>query len=118
MMRLPGDFTPPSRFVRAVAFSQPVVPSKDAQAAILQAFHIRNPLDFPQGATRDQDAKGNIVADDTEWTSAVDVKSRRYFFRTYDSQIRVRDLTKTDLDAKAPLTLSIGGEETFRSLTS
>ena len=28
MLGLPGDFTPPSRFVRAVAFSQSVFPSK------------------------------------------------------------------------------------------
>jgi choloylglycine hydrolase len=32
---LPGDFTPPSRFVRAVAFSQSAVPSDTAQQAVL-----------------------------------------------------------------------------------
>ena len=28
MLGMPGDFTPPSRFVRAVAYSQSVLPSK------------------------------------------------------------------------------------------
>lgn len=39
---LPGDFTPPSRFVRAVAFSQSSVATKTAVDATLQAFHILN----------------------------------------------------------------------------
>ncbi len=35
MLGLPGDFTPPSRFVRAVAFSQSVLPSKTGDDAVL-----------------------------------------------------------------------------------
>jgi len=42
MLGLPGDFTPPSRFVRAVAFSTSVLPSKTGEEAVLQAFHILN----------------------------------------------------------------------------
>ncbi|MGA8322835.1 MAG: linear amide C-N hydrolase, partial [Xanthobacteraceae bacterium] len=50
---LPGDFTPPSRFVRAVAFSQSAVQSDTAAQAVLQAFHILNNFDIPYGAVRD-----------------------------------------------------------------
>ena len=32
---LPGDFTPPSRFVRAVAFSQSALPSDTAAQSVL-----------------------------------------------------------------------------------
>jgi len=40
MLGLPGDFTPPSRFVRAVAFSQSVLPSETGNGAVLEAFYI------------------------------------------------------------------------------
>ena len=42
MLGLPGDFTPPSRFVRAAMFSQAATPNKTAQNAVLSAFHILN----------------------------------------------------------------------------
>ena len=52
---LPGDFTPPSRFVRAVAFTQSAIPSNTAAEAVLQAFHILNNFDIPYGAVRDEE---------------------------------------------------------------
>jgi len=67
MLGLPGDFTPPSRFVRAVAFSQSVLPSKTGNDAVLQAFKILNAFDIPKGAAREaeKDEHGNILADYT-----------------------------------------------------
>ena len=50
MLGLPGDFTPPSRFVRAVAFSKTALPVENAKAGVLQAFHILNQFDIPHGA--------------------------------------------------------------------
>ena len=52
MLGLPGDFTPPSRFVRAVAFSQSALPVATAHEGVLQAFHILNQFDIPKGAAR------------------------------------------------------------------
>jgi choloylglycine hydrolase len=120
MLGLPGDFTPPSRFVRAVAFSQSVLRPSTGSAAVLEAFHVLNQFDIPKGAARehDKDAHGNIVADYTLWTAASDLKARRYYFRTYDnSQIRSVDLMKLPVDGKGIVTLSIGGGEEVKSLT-
>ena len=120
MLGLPGDFTPPSRFVRAVAFSQSVLPSKTGIDAVLQAFHILNNFDIPKGAAREQekDDHGNIVADYTLWTSANDLKAKRFFFRTYqNSQIRMVDLTKMNLDAKDITKVSMQGDEVIKLLT-
>lgn len=47
---LPGDFTPPSPFVRAVAFSKSAVPVETAREGVLQASHILNQFDIPRGA--------------------------------------------------------------------
>jgi choloylglycine hydrolase len=119
MLGLPGDFTPPSRFVRAVAFSQSVLPSKTGNDAVLEAFHILNNFDIPKGAARDheKDEHGNIVADYTLWTSANDLKAKRFYFRTQEnSQIRMVDLMKMNLNAKDLTTLSMKGDEVIKPL--
>ena len=91
---LPGDFTPPSRFVRAVAFSQSAIPTATAAQAVLQAFHILNNFDIPYGAVREVD-NGQMHAEATTWTSAADLKNLRWYFRTYDDQsIHSVDLAK------------------------
>lgn len=120
MLGLPGDFTPPSRFVRAVAFSQSVLPSKTGEDAVLQAFHILNNFDIPKGAARDEkkDKHGNILADYTTWTSANGLKRKRFYFRTYDnSQIRMVDLMKMNLDAQEIVAISMKGKEVVKELT-
>ncbi len=119
MLGLPGDFTPPSRFVRAVAFSQSVLKPKTGGAAVLEAFHVLNQFDIPKGAAREdeKDEHGNIVADYTLWTAASDLKAKKYYFRTYEnSQIRMVDLMKMNLDAKDLTKISMKGEESIKSL--
>jgi choloylglycine hydrolase len=119
MLGMPGDFTPPSRFVRAVAYSTSVLPSKTGAQAVLQAFHILNNFDIPEGVAREaeKDAFGNIVCDRTIWTSASDLKSRRFYFRTYEnSQIRSVDLMKMPLDAKSITSIPMKGAEAINSL--
>jgi choloylglycine hydrolase len=114
MLGLPGDFTPPSRFVRAVAFSQSVLEPKTGRDAVLEAFHVLNQFDIPKGAARDaeKDSHGNVVADYTVWTGAADLKARRYYFRTYEnSQIRMLDLMSMSVDGKDIVKLSTKGEE-------
>ena len=119
MLGMPGDFTPPSRFVRAVAYSTSVLPSKTGDEAVLQAFHILNNFDIPKGAAREEqrDGHGNPIADYTLWTSASDLKARRFYFRTHEnSQIRSIDLMKMPLDAKSIATISMKGPEVIKSL--
>ena len=118
MLGLPGDFTPPSRFIRAVAFSQSALPVATADEGVLQAFHLLNQFDIPKGAARGVD-NGKEIADYTLWTSASDLKNHRYYFRTFDnSRIRMIDLTKMDLDAKEIRTISMAGKEAIEDLSS
>jgi len=102
---LPGDFTPPSRFVRAVAFSQSAIPSDTATQAVLQAFHILNNFDIPYGAVREVDG-GQMHAEATVWTSASDLKNLRWYFKTYsDQSIRSVDLAKAMAAAQGKIRL-------------
>ena len=50
LLGLPGDFTPPSRFVRAAIYSQSAAPNATADDAVLAVFHILNQFDIPKGS--------------------------------------------------------------------
>ena len=94
---LPGDVTPPSRFVRA-AFYQATAPQQaNSEKAVLQGFQILNNFDIPVGI---EFADGKAPADipsATQWTSATDMQGGRIYFRTmYDSRIRCIDLKEID----------------------
>jgi choloylglycine hydrolase len=118
MLGLPGDFTPPSRFVRAVAFTQSALPVETALDGVLQAFHILNQFDIPKGAARETE-NGRTISDYTMWTSASDLKNHRYYFHTFDNRrIRMVDLNKVDLDAKEIKSFSMGGKEEIEDLSN
>jgi choloylglycine hydrolase len=117
MWGLPGDFTPPSRFVRAVAFTQAAVASDTAEQCVEQAFHLLNQFDLPRGAIRAADSTKTDV-EFTNWTTAADVKHLRYYFHTYKSRvIRMVDLNKMDFNAKNLKTISMGQNETIEDVS-
>jgi choloylglycine hydrolase len=105
MVGLPGDFSSPSRFVRAVAFANSALPSETADDAVFQAFHILNAFDIPKGAIRDTTADG-VHTDYTVWTSAADTANRIYYYKTYDTQaIESIDVRAALQGLAAPATL-------------
>ena len=117
MLGLPGDFTPPSRFVRAVAFAQSAVPVDSAREGVLQAFDILNQFDIPRGAARGIE-NGHELADYTLWTAVSDLTNRRYYYRTFDnSRIRMVDLKAVDLDANEIKTVSMQGGEQIEDVS-
>ena len=105
MLGLPGDFTPPSRFVRAVAFTQSAVPVETAREGVLQAFHILNQFDIPKGTAKETTRDGDTY-DYTPWTAASDLRNLRYYFHTFENRrIRMVDLKQMDPDAKRVKTI-------------
>ena len=105
---IPGDVTPPSRFVRA-AFYQATAPRQaTAEKTVLQAFQILNNFDIPVGVEFEA---GKIPADipsATQWTSATDMKHRVIYFRTmYNSEIRSIRLSDIDFYAVSAFPTSI-----------
>ena len=90
----PGDFTPPSRFVRAAIYSQSASPNATADDAVLSAFHILNQFDIPKGSVVNS-AAGEKMDEITEWTSVADLKNLRWYFRTFEDQsIHMVDLKR------------------------
>lgn len=99
---LPGDVTPPSRFVRAAFFQTTAPQAPTGPSAVRQAFQILNNFDIPVGV---EFAGGKVPADipsATQWTSATAPLSRMIYFRTmYNSAIRSFDLRQIDF-ARVP----------------
>lgn len=91
---IPGDFTPPSRFVRAVAYQAAAVQPATAGDAVQQVFHILNNFDIPVGAVRDE-VQGKAIDEWTLWTSAEDLTNLQFYFRTFtDQSLRGVDVRK------------------------
>ena len=63
--------------------------------------------------------EGEIAADYTIWTSANDLKAKRFYFRTYEnSQIRMVDLMKMNLKATDIVTIDMYDQkEVIRPMT-
>ncbi len=96
---IPGDVTPPSRFVRAAFYKSTAPIQKNSQNTVMQAFQILNNFDIPIGI---EFPLGKIPADipsATQWTSVVDINNGKVYFRTmYNSAIRCIDLKSIDFE--------------------
>lgn len=99
MHGIPGDFTSPSRFVRAAFFAATAMPTPNAQATVLQVFHILNQFDIPLGAVRDV-SSGKMMPEYTMITIVRDPQNLNYYFKSYENQsINVIHLSSFDLNA-------------------
>ncbi|CAH0529814.1 linear amide C-N hydrolase [Vibrio hippocampi] len=95
MLGLPGDFTPPSRFVRAAALRNTVVKLEDSEQAINESFRILDNFNIPLGSTTASDQlPEDGLQGSTQWTTAMNAKSLEYYYHTLDN----RTLRKIDLN--------------------
>lgn len=94
LVGLPGDFTPPSRFVRAAFFQLTAPCWPTAPECVFQAFHILNNFDIPTGCERPWGETSTQVPSATQFTSATDTRTPALYYRTmYNSNIRLLDLS-------------------------
>ena len=97
MLGLPGDITPPSRFVRA-AFYQATAPQRPtAEETVLECFQILTNFDIPIGIEFAAGQTPTDIPSATQWTSAADPQNGCIYYRTmYNSAIRCIDLKEID----------------------
>ena len=99
MLGIPGDYTPPSRFVRAALFSHWVTPGKTALETVNAGFHVLNTFDIFDGAIRQAGPPNEqpAASDTTEWVVAHDRTNMKTYVRTYGGlTIQMVDLKKID----------------------
>ena len=96
---LPGDVTPPSRFVRAAFYQNSAPQQESGLNTVLQCFQILNNFDIPIGIEFSKGSTPTDIPSATQWTSATDVTHRIIYFRTmYNSAIRKIDLNNIDFE--------------------
>lgn len=101
---LPGDPTPPSRFVMAAATAYLADTPKNAAEALIVAEHLINRVDIPKGLVRDYSNGGKPTGDYTQWTTFRDHANTVYYWKTYnDPGLRAVDLKTLDFKAGQPL---------------
>jgi choloylglycine hydrolase len=113
MLGLPGDFTPPSRFVRAVAFASSARLPATAEDGVSTVMHLLSSFDITKGVIRDTLPEG-LTADEaaglgdyTCFSSVSELNgSPAFTVRTYDdaSQRRLA-LADVDLSSGSPRSL-------------
>ena len=99
MIGLPGDFTPPSRFVRAVAFSHTARPTETGEETFYEIFRILDNFNVPLGAAEGEESKEATqgMRSATIWTTAYDTKNLVMQYHTpHNRRIRQVDLKKVD----------------------
>ncbi|MCI3145049.1 choloylglycine hydrolase [Bacillus cereus] len=77
---LPGDFTPPSRFVRAAYGKQNIQDIHNEEEGVSAIFHILSNCELPKGGVITEEG----TLDNTIYTSAMCMESGIYYYHTYD----------------------------------
>ena len=102
MIGLPGDFTPPSRFIRAVAFSKTARPTRTGDETIYELFRILDNFNVPLGAAEGSgDEKTHGMRSSTIWTSGYDSRARVMYYHTQHNR-RVRKVDLKAIDFASP----------------
>lgn len=102
LMGLPGDYTPPGRFIRAAVQSTLSDKPKSGHDAELTALHILNTLDITPGIIREPAPKGGTSDEVTVWDSISNLTGQRYSYRTVtDPTVYSVDLAKVDFTKPA-----------------
>ena len=95
MAGLPGDYSSPSRFVRAFFYTHTSLPLKNVDDAINQASRILNNFDYPKGIVRSGESEKNFNLSYTQWSVIGDIKNKTYYWWTeWNRQMRKVDLKK------------------------
>lgn len=101
MIGLPGDNTPPSRFIRAVAFSQTARPTATGSETVYELFRILDnfnlPLGSAEGAGEGKAKTKDIMRSSTIWTTVYDTKNKTlYYHSQHNRRVRKVDVSKID----------------------
>jgi penicillin V acylase-like amidase (Ntn superfamily) len=108
VLGIPGDYTPPARFVRAAFMRHNVTPPADATAAVQTVGHILNTVDIPLGIAQSRDGT-NVVSDYTQWVAIKDLTNNRLMISDYDHRLTFVTLDLNPIFAQAkPTSIEVG----------
>ncbi|MBE0647421.1 MAG: linear amide C-N hydrolase [Bacteroidales bacterium] len=95
---LPGDYTPPSRFIRLGILTGVVDQQPDVMLTLNLGQHVINTFDIPFGVITEPGENNTVNKESTQWVTFRDLTNRILYFRTYDNfTLRKIDLNEIDL---------------------
>lgn len=113
LIGLPGDFTPPSRFVRAATLTASVRPLATAEAAVFEAFRILDSFNIPLGSLATVGEQATDIPGATQITTAADLTNRVLYFHTMaNRQVQKLDLKQIDFSRIPQQVLNSGKRRT------
>jgi len=102
MIGLPGDVSPPSRFVKTATLLHVAIPADNITSALNLAEHVINNVDIPLGLVREP-GTGNATNETTQWVVFKDLTHKIFYYRTYgDLTLRAVSMDKVNLTENAP----------------
>jgi choloylglycine hydrolase len=102
LLGLPGDFTSPSRFVRATVFAQTSRPTKGGLDTVQEFFRILDSFNLGANQAEGSDpSKAASMPASTQYTIANDTKNLVIYYHTmFNRRVRKLDLKKIDFSKK------------------
>jgi choloylglycine hydrolase len=103
MIGLPGDNTPPSRFIRAVAWTQTARKTATADETVYEVFRIMDNFNLPLGPGAAEghagaQAQAGLMRSSTIWTAAWDLTNLKLYYHTQNNRrVRLFDIKAMDL---------------------
>ncbi|MCD4784911.1 MAG: choloylglycine hydrolase family protein [Candidatus Eremiobacteraeota bacterium] len=98
MLGLPGDWSPPSRFIRLAIASSNALPAKNSIEAINLAKHLLNIVDIPKGVIKENPKPSVEIYGFAQWIIVKDLTNKVLYFKTYTNPVwRSVDLKKFSL---------------------
>lgn len=110
---IPGDYTSPSRFVRAAALLQFSEPT-DSKYAVNKGFHLLDTSDIVKGVIQLEDSLQY-----TQYTSLYDLTKREMYIRLYDNfTIQKICFDEAQADAAEPVVYELIKEPSYQEISA
>ena len=94
---IPGDATPPSRFVRAALYQNATPQAQTGEETVMQCFQILESFNIPIGLEHKKTDIPEGLPSATQWTVASDQSALRFYYRTaWNTTVRCIDLKSID----------------------
>lgn len=85
MTGIPGDISPPSRFVKMGVMTASIIPPANEAEALNTAVHMINNVDIPLGYVRAK-VNGEDQLERTQWTVFKNLTNGVMYYKTYEDQ--------------------------------
>ncbi|QIK86995.1 choloylglycine hydrolase family protein [Erysipelothrix sp. HDW6B] len=110
---LPGDYSPPSRFIRTLFAKLTRVPNYGEEDLVNSAYHILSGVDIMKGSVVTQ----RNSLDYTQYTTCMMTNTRTYYFKMYNNSQIVRvNLNDFTLDGQDALSHPVPTQQVFGSI--